>query len=495
MNLLSQLVIMAGFDQICVTGLLDKRKTLMKMRYPVDVILFTSLSLPVLLSSFLTQSSIPYLVSPLLSVIIPGLILLKYTYSVLYAVIYKTVLPGIRSIRAGVRELGIDGFIMTFVEKANISMLLRFFFAAQIFFQVVTSKTLDDSDHWTSLETLKLLLLEVMHNMCGTLISVLSLASIISVVSGALLNVIYKIIEGNNEEEESLQPVISGFLFVLLAMQTGMTSVSGNARLQLLFQNTILLFVANQHFVHSIASDLLIKASLDDTRISKHVRPLLPFIVFFLFPYFIVLPLWDFPFRLSWLLAITAFCIELIIKSITSLIVYTINMLHAYTDMVSENNDVLLFYVQAVSGCLEFLCGIFLFVNGAYIFFFESGGFIRLFMMTIHFYCNIYQKSVRGWASFKLRMSSWEKVNVLRAAKQEELDDQDICSICYQEMDEAVALDCNHIFHKNCLQKWLSIQDTCPLCHEKLKNQPKQPEPPLEPQQHVLADYMHDAAI
>jgi E3 ubiquitin-protein ligase RNF139 len=305
--------------------------------------------------------------------------------------------------------------------------------------------------------------------MCETILSVMSMASIVSIISGWCLRLVYTLI-GAYDEEESLQPAVSGFLFVLLAMQTGITSITNDGRLQLLFQNCILLLVANQHFVQTVASDLLIKASTDDVQLKKHLRPMLPYIVFFSFPFLVVLRLWQYPFRISWLLAISAFSLELIIKSVMTLSIYTVTMFHSHTHYFQENMDDLLFYIKAGCGCLEFICGIFLFLNGAYIFMFESGGVIRFVMMIIHLYCNIYQNAVKGLATYRLRQSAWQKVKKLAAASQEQLDENnDICPICYQEMKEAVVIKCSHVFHKSCLQKWLSIQETCPLCHTDLK--------------------------
>ena len=47
-----------------------------------------------------------------------------------------------------------------------------------------------------------------------------------------------------------------------------------------------------------------------------------------------------------------------------------------------------------------------------------------------------------------------------------ELDE--ICCICLDNLyitDISIAvLDCNHEFHKKCLEKWLEIKQICPLC-------------------------------
>jgi len=43
------------------------------------------------------------------------------------------------------------------------------------------------------------------------------------------------------------------------------------------------------------------------------------------------------------------------------------------------------------------------------------------------------------------------------------------CSIClenYEINDKIIILNCNHIFHKRCLDLWLSNNNNCPICRE-----------------------------
>lgn len=483
-NILTQLFIVLAFDQICIVGTLYRNKMLAKVaRYPIDIFLFISFTLPIFLHSILGDKHIIYIWSPKLSILLPLVLLLIHSFFVILTII-AIVFPVLRNVKVFLREMGIDGLLMRLMEQANMAWLLRIFFLSKVVYYSATSDVLAEGPTYSEMFNLKwsevfnmskLLVLEVVNTMCETILSVMSMASIISVISGGCLSVIYNII-GANEEEESFQPAVSGFLFVLLAMQTGITSIASEARLQLLFQNCILLLVANQHFIQTVAAELLLKASTDDILIKKHLRPLLPYFFFFSFPFLVVLRLWQYPFRISWLLAISAFSLELVIKSITTLAIYSLNMLQSHIHYLHEHLDDFNFYIKAVCGCLEFCCGIFLFLNGAYIFIFESGGVIRFVMMIIHLYCNIYQTAVKGLATYKLRQSAWEKVNKLQAASQEQLDENDdICPICYQDMTEAVVVKCSHVFHKNCLQKWLSIKENCPLCHVDLREnvQPK----------------------
>ncbi len=47
-------------------------------------------------------------------------------------------------------------------------------------------------------------------------------------------------------------------------------------------------------------------------------------------------------------------------------------------------------------------------------------------------------------------------------------EEDDICCICldnlYIKGNSIAVLDCNHEFHKKCLEKWLEIKQICPLC-------------------------------
>ncbi len=45
------------------------------------------------------------------------------------------------------------------------------------------------------------------------------------------------------------------------------------------------------------------------------------------------------------------------------------------------------------------------------------------------------------------------------------------CSICIEELNECIMLDCGHKFHTHCMNSWLEEQApaaTCPLCRDDL---------------------------
>ena len=46
------------------------------------------------------------------------------------------------------------------------------------------------------------------------------------------------------------------------------------------------------------------------------------------------------------------------------------------------------------------------------------------------------------------------------------------CSICsddYKDDDIVSTLDCNHIFHKNCIEEWGHYNPVCPVCKSNIK--------------------------
>ena len=50
------------------------------------------------------------------------------------------------------------------------------------------------------------------------------------------------------------------------------------------------------------------------------------------------------------------------------------------------------------------------------------------------------------------------------------MDNNDICSICYEELDNenSFKLECNHIYHTKCILNWFrNSHDNCPLCNDK----------------------------
>ena len=48
------------------------------------------------------------------------------------------------------------------------------------------------------------------------------------------------------------------------------------------------------------------------------------------------------------------------------------------------------------------------------------------------------------------------------------------CSICFESLidipNNAASIGCGHMYHTSCLNKWLSINNLCPICRSKVRN-------------------------
>lgn len=130
--------------------------------------------------------------------------------------------------------------------------------------------------------------------------------------------------------------------------------------------------------------------------VSKHVRSLIVCLMLIILPTYFMIVLWKGNPISTWLLAVSAFSIEVIIKVLISLLIYILFMLDAYRTTMWEPLDDYVYYIKSFGSTIEFIFGIFLFFNGAWILLFESGGTIRALMMCIHAYFNIWMQAKQG---------------------------------------------------------------------------------------------------
>lgn len=97
---------------------------------------------------------------------------------------------------------------------------------------------------------------------------------------------------------------------------------------------------------------------------------------------------------------------------------------------------------------------------------------IRIIMMIIHTYFNIYRTFKKGCEKIRLRLQTENLLDNLKEVNVEEIPEPDrLCAICYEDFEGGVGAmpvietECQHRFHKQCIKKWLQLKNVCPLCH------------------------------
>ncbi|CAH1099348.1 unnamed protein product [Psylliodes chrysocephalus] len=302
---------------------------------------------------------------------------------------------------------------------------------------------------------------------CDTLTAVLGITSIVSYICNYIGKFFQWILLTDDENDKNFGTV-SAIVFYILALQTGLTGLEPEVRFVRLCRNFCLLFTALLHFTHNVVNPLLMSLSAShNPSLRKHLHALLVCGVLVGLPILLMYFLWKTQEISTWLLAVTAFSIEVIVKVFVSLAIYSLFLLDARRETFWEKLDDYIYYIRAFGNTVEFCFGIFLFFNGAWILMFESGSAIRAAMMCVHAYFNIWCDAKAGWSVFMKRRTAVNKIESLPEADKEQLRLlDDVCAICYQEMQSAKITRCRHFFHGVCLRKWLYVQDRCPLCHE-----------------------------
>nr|XP_057902730.1 E3 ubiquitin-protein ligase RNF139 [Doryrhamphus excisus] len=305
---------------------------------------------------------------------------------------------------------------------------------------------------------------------CDSTLTVLGMSAVISSVAHYLGLSILTFI-GSTEEEDKRLGFVAPVLFFILALQTGLSSLDPGERLVRLSRNMCLLLTAILHFIQGMTDPVLMSLSASHvSSFRRHFPVLLVSAALFVLPVVLSHALWHHYALNTWLFAVTAFCVELCLKVVVSLTVYGLFMADGFSNVLWEKLDDYVYYVRSTGNIIEFLFGVVMFGNGAYTMMFESGSKIRACMMCLHAYFNIYLQAKNGWKTFINRRTAVKKINSLPELRGDQLRDiEDVCAICYQDFATSARITpCHHYFHALCLRKWLYIQDTCPMCHQRV---------------------------
>lgn len=367
-----------------------------------------------------------------------------------------------------VKNFGLQNFIEAQWKRLHVPDALRMFWLTRILISSiyhVAIKATENDGELTGADVLDVCCQQLVCG-CDNIVSLLGMTSVISYLAYHLGLMVAAFIQSENDEDRSMG-MMAAILFFILGLQTGLTGLSSKVRLYRLLKNMCLLSTAVLHFTHNMVNPRLMQLSASQQQ--KHGRPLLLCAMLLLLPAGLLLSLWSQYSVSTWLLAVTAFSLELIIKVIITLLIYMLFLIDASTDTLWEELDDYVYYIQSVGNTIEFLFGIFLFCNGAWIMLFESGGTIRAVMMCIHAYFNIWVQARSGWRAFIQRCTAVQKITSLPEANAQQLaNHNDVCAICYQPLLTARITHCQHYFHGVCLRKWLYVRDNCPLCHHSI---------------------------
>ncbi|XP_040978046.1 protein TRC8 homolog isoform X3 [Aquila chrysaetos chrysaetos] len=243
--------------------------------------------------------------------------------------------------------------------------------------------------------------------------------------------------------------------------------------LQRTFLLSIILFIVVTSTLQSmieIADPIVLALGASRNRSPwKHFRGVSTCLFLLVFPCFMAYKIARFFHLDFWLLILVSSCMLTSLQVMGTLFIYTLFMVELLQDTPLERMDEIIYCVNAVSRVLEFLVAVCVVGYGTWESLFGEWSWMGASVIIIHSYFNVWLRAQSGWRSFLLRREAAKKINSLPRATGGQLrDHNDVCAICFQDMQVAVITPCSHFFHAACLRKWLYVQDTCPMCHQQV---------------------------
>lgn len=306
---------------------------------------------------------------------------------------------------------------------------------------------------------------------CQSLLPLIGMACCVSTISKLFHKFSLSFMLIDDDGSSKAAGTILGWLFVLLCYQNSLTSMKDDdARFLKLLKTLSLTLVASHHALFRPVNHRLQSLSASRSKsLHKHLRVLLFSGTLILFPALFINYLMPFSSFNSWVFIMVVSSVEMMFRISIALIIYTISMINSFYDVSWRNLEDHIYYLTALNGLFGYLCSLLLFCNGSYVLIFEGITCLRFVSLFVHFYFNIYSQARKGWEIFNKRRLAESKIGYLRNATRNELIElDDVCSICFQNLDDAKSTTCSHYFHADCLTRWLYLQDTCPLCFRQL---------------------------
>ncbi|XP_041090698.1 RING finger protein 145-like [Polyodon spathula] len=352
-------------------------------------------------------------------------------------------------------------------------------FMVQIYFSATAS------NNFLSQQGVRYVFLTSVSECCSTPYSLLGLSFVVSYLALGLLNLCKLYLGGYaavHNENVMHRGVTEGVTLLLLALQTELLDMQV---LQRTFLLSIILFIvvtsALQSMVEITNPFILALGASQNRSLLRHFRGVSMCLFLLVFPGFMAYKISKFFHMDFWLLILVSSCILTSLQVMGTLLIYMLFVIELVRSRTIECLDEVIYYVNAGSRMLEFLVALCVVCYGTLEFLFGKWSWMGASVIIIHSYFNVWLRAQSGWKSFLLRQEAAKKMSSLPRATAQQLErHNDLCAICFQEMNSAVVTYCGHFFHASCLRKWLYVQETCPMCHQQVK--------PSVPQQNGSAE-------
>lgn len=167
--------------------------------------------------------------------------------------VVETLYGGFQHARNYASNYGLSALVESEWQRLNVPCVLRTFWLIRLFEQL---SNIIEENNFTFMGTVQSLLV------CGceTVTAVLGMTSVVSLISH-YIGKFFQLFLLTDDDEDKSMATVSAIVFYILALQTGLTSLSPEKRFVRLCRNLCLLVTALLHYIHNNVSPLLMSLS------------------------------------------------------------------------------------------------------------------------------------------------------------------------------------------------------------------------------------------
>lgn len=181
-------------------------------------------------------------------------------------------------------------------------------------------------------------------------------------------------------------------------------------------------------------------------------------------------------------------CLILGFRTLYVILRYVIHLVDMNMEGVWEKRTVYIYYAELIFELsvlsVDFAHHLHMLLWGN--FFLSMASLVICMQLRYLFY--EFQRRVRRHKNYRKVVKNME-ARFSMATSEDLKENNDNCAICWEPMETARKLPCDHLFHNGCLISWLEQDTSCPTCRTTLNEVPQQ-----QPREHV-PDERGDAPI